>query len=181
MFLRKILVCFFLALCLPTLFIEAQEPSQLYQEKARLLVNFAQFTDWPADAFATNSDPIVIGFLGKDPFHGFLQSIVRNETVASRPLVVERYNAVEEIKRCHILYIGQSEARDLERIVKKLDRKPVLTVSDVEDAAFRGAGVGFAIEQNRIKLRINLARIKASRLTVSSKLLDLAKIVKSSA
>src|ERR1700712_1267339 len=67
------------------------QASREYQLKAVFLYNFAQFTDWPADAFAGDKSPIVIGVLGGDPFGPALDDTVRGETVRGHPLLVEHY------------------------------------------------------------------------------------------
>ena len=53
-------------------------------------------------------------------------------------LNLRHYRAVEEIKTCHILYVSQSEGTRLDNILAVLKGKPVLTVSDIENAAIRG-------------------------------------------
>jgi hypothetical protein len=166
-----------LFLWVPLPLLQAQ-PSREYQIKAVFIFNFAQFTEWPPKAFTGTNDPVVIGVLGSNPFDDFLESTVQNETVHGRRLVVQHYKRLEEIQTCHILYIGQSEARRLQHIVRNLKGKPVLTVSDIPDAAQEGAAIGFVTERNRIKLHVNLESIKVASLTVSSKLLRLGQIVK---
>ena len=42
---------------------------------------------------------------------------MRGETVDNRPLEVQRYRRVDEIKTCHILFISRSEAARLEQIL----------------------------------------------------------------
>jgi hypothetical protein len=154
------------------------QPSREYQIKAAFIFNFAQFTEWPANAFAATNAPIVIGVLGTNPFAGFLENTVQNESVRGHPLVVHHYKTVEEIQTCHILYIGQSEGRRLQHIIAKLKGKPVLTVSDIPEVANEGVAIGFVTERNHVKLQINLEALKTASLTVSSKLLRLAQIVK---
>src|SRR5881296_4365446 len=62
-----------------------------YQVKAVFLFNFAQFVEWPPQAFADPRTPLIIGVLGEDPFGAFLDDTVRNEMVNNRPLAVQRY------------------------------------------------------------------------------------------
>jgi hypothetical protein len=45
----------------------AQEANE-YLVEASFLYNFAEFVEWPPQAFKSPSDPIVIGVLGKNPF-----------------------------------------------------------------------------------------------------------------
>jgi len=147
-----------------------------YQLKTLFLFNFTQFTDWPTNTFATNTT-FVIGVLGTDPFGPILDETVQEEKAHGVPIVIQRYRRVEEIKTCHILFIGQSEARRLDRILASLKGRPILTASDIEGAAYGGVMVRFVTEDDKIRLRINLDAVKESGLSISSKLLRAAEIV----
>ena len=153
------------------------QPSRQYQVKAAFLYNFAQFTEWPPEAFATKDAPLVIGILGKDPFGPALDDTVRDEFVRGQKLLVERYSTVEEIKTCHILYISQSESNRLDHILQKLEKKPILTVSDITGSAPRGVMIRFINEGGKIRFRINAQAAKEAKLSLSSKLLRLSEIV----
>jgi hypothetical protein len=154
-----------------------QNVSHEYPLKAVFLFNFAQFTDWPTNAFDAPDSPLVIGVLGDDPFGALLDDAVRDETVNGRKFVVERYLHVEDIKTCHILFISQSESRRVEKIVTSLKGKPILTVSDISDSASRGVCVRFITENNKIRLRINMDSLNDANLVMSSKLLRVAEII----
>ena len=155
----------------------SQSVSHEYPLKAVFLFNFAQFTDWPTNAFDKPDSPLVIGVLGDDPFGALLDDAVQDEIVNGRKFVVERYRRVEDIKTCHILFISQSETRRLDKIVTALNGKPVLTVSEIDNSAYNGVCVQFITENNKIRLRINTDSLKAANLKMSSKLLRVAEIV----
>ncbi len=142
-----------------------------YQLKAVFLFNFAQFVEWPTRAFSGPTTPLVIGVLGEDPFGAYLDELVRGEKIGDRPLVVRRYHRVEDLTDCHILFICRSEARDLDRIIASLKGRSVLTVSDVDTFTRQGGMVRFALEDGRIRLRINVEAAKACGLKISSKIL----------
>jgi len=150
-----------------------------YQVKAIFLFNFAEFVEWPPEAFPKTEAPLIIGILGDDPFGPYLDETIRGETVNDRPLAVQRYRQVEEIKTCHMLFISRTEADRLELILASLKGLNILTVADAEGFAKRGVIVRFVIEQNKIRLKINLEAAKAANLTISSKLLRPAEIVTS--
>jgi hypothetical protein len=148
-----------------------------YELKAVFLFNFAQFVTWPADAFVDAHAPLVIGVLGENPFGAALEEVVRGETVNGRPIVVQHYRGVEEIRACHILFVSDSERARLPRIVPSLAGRSILTVGDVEDFVRRGGMIRFVAENRRLHLRINLEAARAAHLTLSSKLLRPAEIV----
>jgi len=156
----------------------AQTPaSREYSVKAVFLFNFAQFVEWPTTAFHEAETPLVIGVLGEDPFGAYLDETVRGEKVNNRPLVIERYHRVEEIKTCHILFISRSETDRLEKIFTALKGRNILMVGDSDRFCGRGGTIRFVTEKNKTRLRVNLEAAKAANLTISSKLLRPAEIV----
>lgn len=148
-----------------------------YQVKAVFLFNFSQFVDWPPAAFADGRSPLVIGVLGRDPFGAMLDEIVSGETVNGRPLAVRRYESVEQVDACHILFIDRSRDPQLDADLAALKGRSILTVGDFEGFARRGGIVRFSTVGNKIRLRVNLAAAQQAKLTISSKLLRPAEIV----
>jgi uncharacterized protein DUF4154 len=163
-----------LAAALPA---RAQAPPTEYEVKAVFLFNFSQFVDWPATAFADGHSPLIIAVLGSDPFGATLDEIVRGETVNGRPLAVRRYQSLDQIGSCHILFIDRSQEPQLDAIVAALKDRSVLTVGDFDSFARRGGMIRFNTVGNKIRLRVNLAAAQEARLTISSKLLRPAKIL----
>lgn len=155
----------------------SQTVTREYDLKAVLLFNLAQFVDWPAAAFSSTNDPIVIGILGRDPFGHVLDDVVRNETVQGRKIIVKRFSSARAAEQSHILFIAQSEDNRLSRILPELRGRPVLTVSDIESFARRGGMVRFFTNpESKIKLRINIDTVKQHGLGVSSKLLRVSEV-----
>ena len=147
------------------------------QVEAVFLFNFTQFVDWPPQAFADPSSPIVIGVLGRDPFGAALDEVVHSEVVKGHPLVVHRAQRIEELADCQILFISGSERAHLAPILAQLKGRNVLTVSDLEEFANAGGMICFVLIDNKVRLRVNLEASKAAGLTLSSKLLRFAQIV----
>jgi hypothetical protein len=152
-------------------------PPSEYQVKAVFLFNFAQFVDWPAEALPDPTTPLVIGVLGDDPFGVLLDQTVSDERLGGRPLQVRRYQSVDEVKTCHILFISRSEGDRPEGILAGLKHRPILTVSDANEFAQRGGMIRFVTDRNRIRLQINPEAVEAGHLRISSKLLRVAEII----
>jgi YfiR/HmsC-like len=148
--------------------------------QAVFLFNFAQFVDWPPEAFPDSQAPLVIGILGKDPFGSFLDETVRGEKVRGRAFKVDRYRRVEDVKNCQILFISRSEAKRLDGILAALKGRPILTVSNGDDFTRPGGIIRFILDESKIRLSVDLEAAQAARLTFSSKLLRSAEIVPAS-
>ncbi len=152
-------------------------PVSEYQLKAVFLFNFAQFVDWPPAAFPDPQAPLAICVLGDDQFGNNLDETVRGEKANDRPLIVQRYRRLDDVRGCHILFVSRSENDRLAQIVTALQGRNILTVSDVAGFALRGGMIQFVTDKNKIRLDINLDATKAASLTISSKLLRPATIV----
>src|SRR5437667_12013924 len=124
-----LMLCIFLTVSL----FAPEAPGQLFKEydvKARYLYHFAQFVEWPPEAFPTAESPVVIGILGTDPFGKILDDMMQNEVAKNRKLVVKRSRRVEEVSAGHILFISQSEEKRLSELLASLKVRNNLVVRD---------------------------------------------------
>ena len=153
-------------------------PLREYQIKAVFLYNFAQFVEWPATAFPDAFSPLVIGVLGEDAFGTDLDAAASGEKVGARSIEVRRYHRIEDVGTCHILFISRSERARFDRILGELRGRSILTVGDFPDFSLRGGIIRFVMENNRVRMAINLESAKRAGLILSSKLLRPAEIVK---
>ena len=153
----------------------AAGPSE-YEVKAAFLYNFARFVEWPLDASGVDGT-FVVTVLGRDPFGSALDDTLRGKKIDDKRVVVRRVSRSEDVGRSHIVFISDSEKDRLPAILKSLDAAPVLTVGDMNQFAERGGVIRFKVDQDRIRLEINVAAAQRSRLRISSQLLKLARIV----
>jgi hypothetical protein len=158
-------------------FASAQTSTREYQVKAAFLFNFTQFVEWPAQCFSNPESKAIIGVLGKDPFGTYLEETIAGETINKHPLVIQRFNTVDEITNCHILFINISDKNKLKAILEKLKGKNILTVSDANGFAKLGGMVRLYTKDDKINIQVNLEAAKEENLIISSKLLKLAEII----
>lgn len=174
---RKVAVVVIVALPLAVALAQAYNETEV---KAAFLYHFTGYVEYPPDAFANPNAPFVIGVLGKDSILDALQNAVRGKNVRGRPVVVKQVSIGQELRDCHILFVPEAQAANLLRVQGILGDAPVLLVGESKDFAARGGMIGFFVEQNRVRFEINPEATRRARLTVSSKLLSLARIVKES-
>ncbi|MCS6626935.1 YfiR family protein [Roseibacterium beibuensis] len=139
-----------------------------YSVKANYLVRFAAFVEWPAQAFADSRSPVVICVVGRDPFSGALDRAARGQTAHGRPLTVRRPGTVEAAAGCHVLYVGRGGAELI-----PAGQRAILVVTDTAVSSDRGM-IHFAIDDDRVRFHIDLQAASRSRLSISSRLLNLA-------
>jgi hypothetical protein len=174
---RAKLMAFVAALaCLMAPF-QASASQSEYALKSVFLYNFCRFIDWPDTAFASPNEPFIIGIIGDDPFGPLLNEAIEGEKYHNRPIRIDHFRTPGDIKRCHLLFVSHAGAGRVDSVLAAVaGKKGVLTVSETEDFLNRGGMITLTAEQNRVRLRINLAALESANLTVSSKLLRVAEI-----
>jgi hypothetical protein len=157
----------------------ADEPSlSQYQVEAVFLFNFAKYVDWPAAAFTNATAPITIGVLGTDPFGGSLQHMVEGKSIAGRSFVIKHLATDGDLSGCQILFISDSEAARMSEILDKTRTLPILTVGEDEAFAEDGGIINFVVKDGKVRLEIDLTEARKNGLTISSRLLAVADVVK---
>ena len=154
--------------------------SSEYLIKAGFIFNFAKFVEWPATAFAQPDSPIVIGILGTDPFGTIIDQIVQNKKIGTRGFVVKRLKwgtDVKELRDCKILFVSASEKAHIDEVVQTVKGQPILTVGETPGFAERGGMIRFTVEDNRVRFEVNVEAAHQAELTISSRLLTLARII----
>jgi hypothetical protein len=180
-----------LALFMAAIAMETQtdsEASREYQVKAAFLYNFIKFVDWPEEKMAAN-EPIIIGIIGKSHFGNAFEP-VKDKPVRERKVVINYFEElgelkksdkadaqIEEIRKCHLLFICSSEKEKLSEIINLVKDYSVLTVADIQGFLESGGIVNFLVEENKVGFEINNAAAQHANLQIRSQLLRLAKRV----
>jgi hypothetical protein len=152
-------------------------PPSDYQLKAAFLFNFAKFIDWPNSSFISPQSPFTICILGQDPFGSVLDDTLKRKTIGGRPIAVRRLKDKTDGRQCQMVFVSSSESGHLAEIIGSLQAANVLLVGESNRFAVSGGTIELTLEDNHIRFKINTDAADRSGLTVSSKLLALAKIV----
>jgi hypothetical protein len=170
----------------------ADEPSLETQVKAAFLLKFAPFVEWPAGTNQSTTNGaaasgvvldgvtnqcFAIGILGADPFGTVVDDAAGQEILKGRPIRLFRSLKLAELKECQVIFISDSEAKRLDKLLANLAGRPVLTVSDQPDFARRGGIIGFIKEEGRVRFEINLQAADKAGLKLRAKLLQLGRII----
>jgi hypothetical protein len=140
--------------------------------KAGLLYNFATFTEWPNEA----PGPFLICVESADAVADALKSM-EGRSVRGRPLQVRRIDGEAEARSCQVVFISSSSP-NAARILATLRDGHVMSVGDHEQFSRMGGIVRLFAERSRIRFEIDIARAERSKLKVSSKLLNLARVLR---
>jgi hypothetical protein len=164
-------------LALNTLLAE-EAPSLEYQVKGAFLIKFGMFVEWPESKQGSGDKaPFVIGILGRDPFGTLFDEAVKKEKVNGRQVKVKRGVTAVELYECQIVFVSSGEMELMSGALSQLSTNGVLTVGDSHNFARNGGMVGFIKEGGKVRFEINTAVAEKSGLKMSSKLLQVGKVV----
>ncbi|MCP5127079.1 MAG: YfiR family protein [Gammaproteobacteria bacterium] len=150
---------------------QVREPTE-FELKAALLYNFALFTEWP-----TRSESIFnLCLYGQDPF-GVAIQVLTQKSIRDRPIRVQHLNQLTDIDTCHLLYIHSLESSQFNQLLMLIQGKPVLTVTDIPMHHNHSGIINLEVEQKKIRFDIDLLAANRAGLSLSSKLLRLARRV----
>ena len=173
-----------LSICFgPTSLLKAQEDEQTaasreYQIKAAFLYQFGRYVEWPAKSFSGPKSPFVIGVLDQDPLIPDLEQIAKIKKIQDRPIQIRRFASAADIRQCNILYLSPSLAPEAQAdVAHKMSGQGILLVGDADKFLDWGGTMRFVVEDNKIRVEIARKAAEHEGLTISAKLLQVARVV----
>jgi hypothetical protein len=142
--------------------------------KAAFLLNFTRFVQWPA---APPGDRFQICTVAEPAFEAAVTHTISGESTDGRLLLRASPDTPEAARACQILFLSRMENARLDRWLAAVRGLPVLVVAESKKAADAGAEITFVVEDNRVKFDVNDDAAARAGLTISSKLLRVARHV----
>jgi hypothetical protein len=146
--------------------------------KAAFLVNFARFTDWPADSLPAGA-PLTV-CVADSGVADALAALLTAEptTVGGYAIAVRKIRAEDVSSVCAVVYVSQVSASQRSRVLGLLAGTTTLSVTDSEEFMQQGGVIYLYLEDGQMRFVINTGAAERSHLRLSSKLLSLARLVR---
>ena len=148
-----------------------------HEVKAAFVYHFTKFVEWPRAADTSADSVFRISVLGSSVIADALREISETKHIRGCKVSVEEISSIDDLKRCHVLFVAETAEVDLPIVTGADDDKAVLTIGDWADFPRRGGMIGLYTQKNRMRFRICPDRAREVGLTISSQLLKLADIV----
>ena len=148
------------------------------QVKAAFLLNFGRFVEWPATAFADQTEPFRICISGATDVANALGVLTIGQKLHGRDIAVHLIDHHQPVKQCHILFIGNVTAKERKNLLAETKGTSTFTVADEKDFILNGGMLGLVNTDNRISFEINQQLAEDAGLKISSRLLSLARVVR---
>lgn len=163
----------FILLCLVASIVTCASPvaasEQADKIKAVFLFKFFDYVTWPNKNLKSKT----LCTLGDIPFKSHLNYIASTDNYKSVNL---RYlTNVKESENCHILYTQANSTRTNTALAGYND---LLVVGTTKDMLKSAASISMIEESGRIKIYINLKEAQKKGIRISSRLLDIAEVIR---
>jgi hypothetical protein len=143
--------------------------------KAAFLYNFAKYIEWPESAFPGGTFNLCV--VADAAFVKRVDEILAGEAIDGHQVVRRTPTGVEDARACHILFLRQAEAVQTDEWLAAVATSPVLTVGDSSEFLARGGAVAFVRDGDRVRFDISVHAAQLGGLTISSRLLRVARRV----
>lgn len=142
--------------------------------KATFLYNFTKYIEWPEEYKQGN---FVIGVMGNSTLYNDLNTFFSTKTLGTQKYEIKLFTKPSEISRCHMIFIPNDYAGNVNEIISKVKGKSTLIVTDKAGMARQGAAINFISVDNKQKFELNKSNVEKYDLKVSSSLVNLAIVV----
>ncbi|WP_169516995.1 YfiR family protein [Azohydromonas australica] len=145
--------------------------------KAAFVFNFLRFTEWPAQRLASPDAALTLCvWSGSAQLSDSLRSLAGRK-VDQHALSVSDIDRVEDLQRCHALFVPEAAQRKLPAgLLRRAESQDVLTMGDAEGFTAGGGMMGLLPEGARLRFEINDKAVKRSALRLSSHLYKLGRM-----
>jgi len=144
--------------------------------KASYLVNFLEFVTW--DQLPNKGH--TIGVLNSEGVASRIKAISlgRIGDLKNRQIRVEHFSQAKEISKVSLLFIARGNQMQWAELVELSEKQNFILIGEEDGFLEAGGVIQFVTVNNRIRFKINSKQAKKIGVSMSSKLLSLAKEVK---
>ncbi len=135
------------------------------------------FVDWPEQALPERQDIFRFCVLDDGERRPAMAGL-DGKRLQSRTLALQRIRRdLGDLRKCQAIFVDAENQKNLARVAAGARGAPVLVIAEGDLTVQQGAAIAIATAGGRIVFDINLAVAREANLTISSKLLRLARSV----
>jgi len=156
----------------------------VYEDECRLKSFFfeklTRYIKWPEQSgMSDRTTPFVIGILGESLLAPCLKELYSQKTILRKKVEIRSIETLGGIYGCHIIFIPSSMEKILKTVIEVTKNEPILTIADSSGFGEQGVLINFYTAGKKLRFEINEPAFRRASLTPDSRLLEIARVVKS--
>jgi hypothetical protein len=133
-------------------------------------MNIAKYSVWPG-----TPNEFHITVLGKSKVYDELLKMSGSKMIGSVPMKVNQVDDVSQLGQQQIIYLSDGKSSALDDVLKNIQGKPIMIITEREGLYKKGAGFSFVLmDNNTLRFDINNAELEKRQIKVSKSLTALA-------
>ena len=131
----------------------------------------ARYVSW-RDENPDSIQPIVIGVMDPDPFHGVLDAIAKRR-LKNRPIKVVVIKSQEDYRGCHLVFIpANAKPAVVDELLKRTMKDPVLFWRDNGAPGSTGIAFSFVYKNDELNIEADPAELKRRNIAPDGQLMS---------
>ncbi|MBU8870040.1 MAG: YfiR family protein [Gemmatimonadales bacterium] len=140
--------------------------------RSAMIYNFCKFVQWPE----SDLDTLVLGVMAA-PDATLDFSSIQGKAVHDSYIKVRPVRSSEDLAGCQLVFIPKGMEGQLQGAFAAAQAESILTISEIDGFCSQGGIIQLVERRGKLRFFINNKAANESRLTLSSQLLKMAKIV----
>jgi hypothetical protein len=138
--------------------------------KALFMYNFTKYLEWPE---SYRQGDFIITVIGESALVDELKIIAEKKKVGFQPIIIQKITSLDQINKCHIIYIPESKTSQINEIKNKLSSSSTVIISDNPGAIAKGAGINYVVNSGKQVFEISKSNLEKQNIKVGADLLSL--------
>ena len=146
-------------------------------KKAEFVIKLINNTEWPVESTVGN-DTFVISIIGQTSFAGKLRDLVKADNKLQKNIEIKSISVDDDFTNSSVIFIGENDLSILAQVLKKTEKRPILTIADINGFARYGVIVELISDKEgkgKIDFIVNKMVMKKAGLDINDNLLKNAK------
>ncbi|MDW7694338.1 YfiR family protein [Flammeovirgaceae bacterium SG7u.111] len=152
------------------------QTSNRYEIRKMFMYHFFKYIEWPDDNSA--SGEFVIAVAGDDQMAQVLSKNFNSfKRHGKKKYVVRSYDSFEQVKDCHVLFLGRSQSKYFEDVKGQFEGKSTLLITDRNGLGDKGSCINFKEQGNKLQFELNVSSLDKAKLKVAGQLRQVAILI----
>jgi YfiR/HmsC-like len=132
------------------------------------IVNIAKYTSFPS-----GGNEFSITVMGKSEVYDELVKVAATKDINGKKMVVTKIDDASKITDVQIIFLSDGKSSSLPDVIKKLEGKPVIIISEREGLFKKGAGLSFIVsEDSKLRVDVNKTDLEKRQIKISQNVLS---------
>jgi hypothetical protein len=145
--------------------------TDIARAQAMFMYNFTRLVEF---SNSNKSGDYIIGFIGMSDTYVEMKNFSIGKMVGNQQIFVVKYNTVEEISKCHILFVPFNKTKEIENIITQLRGSSTLIISEKNGAIKNGSAINFIVNDDKLKFEIKPDNATKFQIILSQKIKEMA-------